>query len=61
MPADPTVTATQRQLRYLRAVAREAGLDEEALAQLASERYGCEIAALTRRDASELIDHIQTR
>ena len=60
MPADPTPTASQRQLRYLRAVAHEAGLDESALALLAFERYEREIAALTRRDASELIDHIQT-
>ena len=54
------MTATQRQLRYLRAVARVEGLDEAALATLASERYGKEIARLTRRDASELIDLIQS-
>jgi len=30
------------------------------LALLAFERYEREIARLTRRDASELIDHIQT-
>lgn len=53
------MTATQRQLRYLRAVAREAGLDESALALLGFERYERDLATLTRREASEIIDTIQ--
>ena len=57
----PDQPATQRQLRYLQAVAREAGLDGEALDERAMQEYGVLAAALSRRDASSLIDLIQTR
>ena len=57
----PDQPATQRQLRYLQAVAREAGLDGAGLDERAVEEFGVQAAALSRRDASALIDLIQSR
>jgi hypothetical protein len=57
----PDQGATQRQLRYLQAVAREAGLDGAALDERAMQEFGVQAAALSRRDASTLIDLIQTQ
>jgi hypothetical protein len=57
----PDQPATQRQLRYLQAVAREAGLDGAALDERAKQEFGVLAAALSRRDASSLIDMIQSQ
>ena len=57
----PDQPATQRQLRYLQAVAREAGLDGVALDERALQEFGVQAAALSRRDASSLIDLIQSQ
>lgn len=57
----PDQAATQRQLRYLQAVAREAGLDGAALDERAMEEFGVQAVALSRRDASALIDMIQSQ
>src|SRR5918993_5305338 len=57
----PDQPATQRQLRYLQAIAREAGLDGAALDERAEQEFGVQAAALSRRDASALIDLIQSR
>jgi hypothetical protein len=57
----PDQPATQRQLRYLQAVAREAGLDGAALDERAKQEFGVLAAALSRRDASALIDMIQSQ
>jgi hypothetical protein len=57
----PDQPATQRQLRYLQAVAREAGLDGIALDERAMQEFGVQAAALSRRDASSLIDLIQSQ
>jgi len=57
----PDQPATQRQLRYLQAVAREAGLDGAALDERATQEFGVLAAALSRRDASSLIDLIQAQ
>ena len=57
----PDQAATQRQLRYLQAVAREAGLDGAALDERAMQDFGVQAVALSRRDASTLIDLIQTQ
>lgn len=57
----PDQAATQRQLRYLQAVAREAGLDAAALDERAIKEFGVQAASLSRRDASTLIDLIQSR
>lgn len=51
--------ATVRQLRYLQAVAREAGYDMAALDNRAVQEFGVLAAGLSRRDASTLIDLIQ--
>ena len=57
----PDQPATQRQLRYLQAVAREAGLDGAALDERAMQEFGVLAAGLSRRDASSLIDLIQSQ
>jgi hypothetical protein len=57
----PDQAATQRQLRYLQAVAREAGLDPAALDERSMQEFGVQASALSRRDASTLIDLIQSR
>ena len=57
----PDQAATQRQLRYLQAVAREAGLDGSALDERAMQEFGVQAVALSRRDASTLIDLIQSQ
>lgn len=57
----PDQAATQRQLRYLQAVAREAGLDGPSLDERAVQEFGVQAVALSRRDASTLIDRIQTQ
>ena len=57
----PEQPATQRQLRYLQAVAREAGIDGAALDERAMQEFGVQAAALSRRDASTLIDMIQVQ
>jgi hypothetical protein len=57
----PDQAATQRQLRYLQAVAREAGLDPVALDERSMQEFGVQASALSRRDASTLIDLIQSR
>jgi hypothetical protein len=56
----PDQQATDRQLRYLQAVARERlGLDAEALDQRSMREYGVTAGSLSRRDASALIEAIQ--
>jgi hypothetical protein len=57
----PEQPATQRQLRYLQAVAREAGLDAAALDARAEQEFGVPAISLSRRDASALIDSIQSQ
>ena len=57
----PDQAATQRQLRYLQAVAREAGLDATTLDERAMQEFGVQSQALSRRDASTLIDLIQNQ
>lgn len=59
--AAPEQAATQRQLRYLQAVAREAGFDAAALDERAMQEFGVQAMALSRRDASTLIDLIQAQ
>jgi hypothetical protein len=57
----PEQAATQRQLRYMQAVAREAGFDAQALDELANREFGGPAMSLSRRDASALIDLIQNQ
>ena len=53
--------ATDRQLRYVQAIAREAGLDESELAAEVTAAFGVPLREITRRDASALIERLQTR
>ena len=53
--------ATPRQLKFIEAIGREAGLDEEALNEEATRTYGLPVVELTRRDASALIERLQAR
>jgi hypothetical protein len=53
--------ATQRQLKFIQAIAREAGLDEEALDDEAKRTAGSALSDISRRDASALIERLQTR
>lgn len=53
--------ATVRQLRYLQAVAREAKIDAAVLDEMSVQAFGVKAAALSRRDASTLIDLIQRK
>lgn len=57
----PEQAATQRQLRYMQAVAREAGFDTQALDELSNREFGGPAMSLSRRDASALIDLIQNQ
>lgn len=57
----PDEAATQRQLRYLQSVAREAGIDAAMLDEMCMAEFGVAAGGLSRRDASTLIDNIQTR
>lgn len=56
---DDSSAPTQRQLSYLRGVAREAGLDDQQLADLISSQVGLTIDTLTRPTTSQVIDHIK--
>jgi hypothetical protein len=51
--------ATPRQIKYLYAVARELGLSNEELEERSQEGFGCDVASLSRRDISTLIEQIQ--
>ena len=53
--------ATERQVKFIRAIAREAGLDEQELAAWTQELYSQEVDQLNRRDASTLIEALQRR
>ena len=52
--------ATLRQMNFIRALSREAGLNEEMTNVEAERIYGKLVRQLTRREASEFIDHMQT-
>jgi len=53
--------ATQRQIRYVQAIAREAGIDDEELKAEVGQLSGGTIEELSRRDASALIERLQSR
>jgi hypothetical protein len=58
--AEPS-PATPRQIKFLHAIAQEAGLTEEELEQESQELFGHPISSLPRRDASALIERLQQR
>ncbi|HET7036651.1 MAG TPA: hypothetical protein VFI42_13285 [Thermomicrobiaceae bacterium] len=53
--------ATPKQIKFLYAIAREAGLSDEDLNTESQELYGKPVDALPRRDASALIERLQQR
>jgi hypothetical protein len=53
--------ATERQVKFIYAIAREAGLDEQELAAWSQELYSQDVDQLNRRDASTLIEALQRR
>jgi hypothetical protein len=53
--------ATERQVKFIYAIAREAGLDEQELAAWSQELYQQDVSQLNRRDASTLIEALQRR
>jgi hypothetical protein len=53
--------ATERQVKFIHAIAREAGLDEQELAAWSQELYAQDVDQLNRRDASTLIEALQRR
>jgi hypothetical protein len=53
--------ATERQMRFIYAIGREAGMDEDAVNDWSLELYAREVDQLNRRDASTLIDALQRR
>jgi len=59
--AAATQRATERQVKFIFAIAREAGLDEQELNTWSQELYSQEVSQLNRRDASALIEALQRR
>ncbi len=61
----PTVvvrqSATLRQLKFIQAIGREAGLADQDLDQEAFRLYGSAVAHLSRRDASAFVEFLQAR
>lgn len=53
--------ATQRQVRYVQAIAREAGIEERELDEESVRRFGVPVGQLSRRDASAFIEDLQAR
>ena len=53
--------ATPRQLTFIQAIGREAGLSDQDLDQEAERSYGSPVADLGRRDASAFIESLQAR
>ena len=53
--------ATPRQIKFIEAVAREAGIGHEQVQAEVMQLYGCSLPNLDRRDASAFIERLQTR
>ena len=53
--------ATPKQIKFLYAIAREAGISDEELNEQAQDLFGSAVDALPRRDASALIERLQQR
>jgi hypothetical protein len=53
--------ATQRQLRFIEAIAREAGVTDADLAAEVERAYDASLTGLSRRDASAFIEQLQAR
>jgi hypothetical protein len=53
--------ATPRQLKFIQAIAREAGMADDAVKEEVERTYGCAVSDLSRRDASAFIERLQSR
>jgi len=53
--------ATPRQVKYIEAIAREQGIDEDQLNAEVEQLYGRTVAQLERRDASAFFERLQSR
>ena len=53
--------ATERQVKFLFAIAREVGLSDDELNEESQEMFGQAVDKLRRRDASTLIERLQQR
>ena len=51
--------ATPRQIKYLYAVAREAGIGSDELEERCQDAFGCSVGDLSRRDVSAMIEQVQ--
>lgn len=51
--------ATDRQMKYLRSIAREVGLTSDGIEERAQQTFGSSLSELSRRDMSQLIEQIQ--
>ncbi len=51
--------ATPRQVKYLQALAREAGLASDELEERSQQGFGCSVSELSKVDISALIEQIQ--
>jgi hypothetical protein len=63
-PASDTGTeqlATARQLKFIQAISREAGLSEDETAEDILRLYGCALSDLTQRNASAYIARLRAR
>jgi hypothetical protein len=60
-PGNVNQPATERQVKFIYALAREAGLDEPELATWSQELYQKGVDDLNRRDAGTLIEALQRR
>ncbi len=60
LPAASGQGVTPRQLKFIQAIAREAGLDEPAVRADVQESFGCPVEDLGRREASEYIERLQS-
>lgn len=59
--ANLTQPITPRQIGFLQAIAREMGIPEDDLEKSAQDWYGKKLSALDRRDASAMIERLQSQ
>jgi hypothetical protein len=52
---------TPHQLKFIQAIARDMGLTDDAVQEQTRRLYGREVREMTRRQASNFIDRLQTQ
>lgn len=53
--------ASEKQIAFIRAIARQARIDDAELEEWCQEMFGCTVDTVGRRSASELIDRLRQR